>query len=253
MILSVTEDVFSLLSLHIYCFYFAAARLYSWQLNVLSSLWRLFRGKKKNVLRHRIDSADYDLNQLLVGTVLFSVFFFLYPTTTVYYAFFVFARFLVVFIQSTLAIIATVLNHLPIFSLFLRYFDPKYFPAGVSIQVYHLNIAQTHNQKNNFYQTNGHHTNGIIIDPPNHHSNSNEPYNKLAHFSVPFTDIASPPSSQRNKLATTYFNLKGVPLAIGGLFFDYSKLIKRITKLYTVSILLKCLLFGEPIQIPRNK
>jgi len=47
MILSVIEDVISLLSLHIYCFYFAAARLYSWQLNVLSSLWRLFRGKKK--------------------------------------------------------------------------------------------------------------------------------------------------------------------------------------------------------------
>jgi len=223
--------------------------------------------KKKNVLRYRIDSADYDLNQLLVGTVLFSVFFFLYPTTTVYYAFFVFARFLVVFVQSILAILATILNHLPIFSLLLRYLDPKSFPAGVSIQVYHPNILpQSFQQKNthitttittndrqqqvNGHQTNGHHTNGVIVDPINHTQN-----NKTVHFSVSFADVASPPSSsQRSKLATMYFNLKGVPLALGGLFFDYSKLIKHAAKHYTVPILLKCLLFGEPIPtMPRNK
>lgn len=31
----------------------------------LSSLWRLFRGKKWNVLRQRVDSCSYDLDQVL--------------------------------------------------------------------------------------------------------------------------------------------------------------------------------------------
>lgn len=30
----------------------------------LSSLWRLFRGKKWNVLRQRVDSCSYDLDQV---------------------------------------------------------------------------------------------------------------------------------------------------------------------------------------------
>lgn len=30
----------------------------------LSALWKLFRGKKRNVLRNRIDSCDYDVDQV---------------------------------------------------------------------------------------------------------------------------------------------------------------------------------------------
>lgn len=45
-------------------------------------------GKRKNVLRNRIDSWDYDLDQLLLGTILFTLITFLFPTVLVYYALF---------------------------------------------------------------------------------------------------------------------------------------------------------------------
>lgn len=63
----------------------------SWraELATLSSLWLLFRGKKKNVLRRRTDTLrDYDYVQLLLGIVLFTVALFLFTTVLVYHAFF---------------------------------------------------------------------------------------------------------------------------------------------------------------------
>lgn len=44
-----------------------------------------YSGKKRNVLRHRIDSCDYDLDQLLLGTSLFTLLMFLFPTVLSYY------------------------------------------------------------------------------------------------------------------------------------------------------------------------
>lgn len=44
-----------------------SCRLYCLKICGLSSLWRLFRGKKWNVLRQRVDSCSYDLDQVLGG------------------------------------------------------------------------------------------------------------------------------------------------------------------------------------------
>lgn len=41
-----------------------SVRLYCLKIYSLSSLWRLFRGKKWNVLRQRVDSCSYDLDQV---------------------------------------------------------------------------------------------------------------------------------------------------------------------------------------------
>lgn len=41
-----------------------SVRLYCLKIYGLSSLWRLFRGKKWNVLRQRVDSCSYDLDQV---------------------------------------------------------------------------------------------------------------------------------------------------------------------------------------------
>ena len=66
-------------------FIFFPHRLFSLQIYALSSLWRLFRGKKWNVLRKRVDSAQYDVDQLFIGTLLFTILLFLLPTTAFYY------------------------------------------------------------------------------------------------------------------------------------------------------------------------
>lgn len=54
----------------------------------LVSMWRLFRGRKWNPLRRRVDSASFDAEELFLGTLLFTLTLFLLPTTAVYYAVF---------------------------------------------------------------------------------------------------------------------------------------------------------------------
>lgn len=48
------------------CDIFSLPRLYCLKIYGLSSLWRLFRGKKWNVLRQRVDSCSYDLDQVVL-------------------------------------------------------------------------------------------------------------------------------------------------------------------------------------------
>ena len=62
--------------------------LYRIELHLLASLWCLFRGKKKNVLRQRIDTMEYDSTQLLLGTIVFAICLLLLTTIFVYHCFF---------------------------------------------------------------------------------------------------------------------------------------------------------------------
>jgi hypothetical protein len=86
--ISVALDALRLGTVHILAMHRIARRLYAWELRTLMSLFHLFRGRKWNVLRGRLDRHDYDLDQLLLGTVLFTLLFFAFPTVIVYYVLF---------------------------------------------------------------------------------------------------------------------------------------------------------------------
>eukprot|EP01103_Thecamoeba_quadrilineata_P006413 TRINITY_DN1613_c0_g1_i4.p1 TRINITY_DN1613_c0_g1~~TRINITY_DN1613_c0_g1_i4.p1 ORF type:complete len:589 (-),score=133.60 TRINITY_DN1613_c0_g1_i4:54-1820(-) len=136
-LVSLVADVTSLMTFQVYCFYLVSARIYLFQLSVLSSLWKLFRGKKRNVLKKRIDSQDYDIDQLLLGTLIFTVLFFLWPTVTVYYVMFVLVRLL----TNSLPLVILCgfllfLNHFPLYSLALYFYRPSSLPGGIRFQVY---------------------------------------------------------------------------------------------------------------------
>ncbi|OCT61666.1 hypothetical protein XELAEV_18047695mg [Xenopus laevis] len=126
--LSILSDIIALLTFHIpvYCFYVYGARLYCFKMHGLSSLWRLFRGKKWNVLRHRVDSCSYDLDQLFLGTLLFTVLLFLLPTTALYYLVFTLLRLLVVLVQGLIQLIVNLLNTLPLYTVVLRLSGVKF-------------------------------------------------------------------------------------------------------------------------------
>ena len=122
------SDLLSLLTMHIYCFYVAAARIYHWQLTIIISLFHLFRGKKHNVLRDRIDSCDYDLDQLLLGTILFTLLSFLLPTVLVFYVTFALSRMAIISLKAISDTLLSLLNHFPLFALMLRIKDPQRLP-----------------------------------------------------------------------------------------------------------------------------
>ncbi|KAI5361424.1 Putative N-acetylglucosaminyl transferase component [Septoria linicola] len=133
--ISMFSDLLSLLTMHIYCFYIASARIYNWQLTIIISLFHLFRGKKRNVLRNRIDSCDYDLDQLLLGTILFTLLFFLLPTVAVFYATFAGARMAIIALKAALDTWLACLNHFPLFALMLRIKDSRRLPGGIRFEL----------------------------------------------------------------------------------------------------------------------
>ena len=113
MSLSVASDLLALATLHLYCFYVMATAVFAFHTRALGSLFNIFRGtpairtgqhvpqlrplgftcsrsgKKYNVLRARTEPSEYQLDQLLVGAILFTLAAFLFPTVLAYY--FVFA------------------------------------------------------------------------------------------------------------------------------------------------------------------
>ncbi|KAL0630811.1 pig-Q [Maublancomyces gigas] len=129
------SDLLSILTLHIYSFYIASARIYNWQLSIIISLFHLFRGKKRNVLRNRIDSCDYDLDQLLIGTILFTLLIFLLPTVLVFYLTFASARMAIIMLKAALETLLACLNHFPLFALMLRVKDSKRLPGGIVFEL----------------------------------------------------------------------------------------------------------------------
>lgn len=133
--LSLLSDMIALLTFHIYCFYVYGARLYCLKIYGLSSLWRLFRGKKWNVLRQRVDSCSYDLDQLFIGTLLFTVLLFLLPTTALYYLVFTLLRLVVVLLQGVLHLTVHFINSFPLFAVGLRVCRPYRLADGVKFRV----------------------------------------------------------------------------------------------------------------------
>lgn len=132
--IAIFSDFLSIITFHIYCFYFASARIFNWQLDILTSLFHLFCGQKKNILRNRIDSNDYDLDQLLLGTLLFTVLIFLLPTVFAFYLTFTITRLSILVIVGSLEFVMSCLNHFPIFVILLRLKDYRRTPGGIEFE-----------------------------------------------------------------------------------------------------------------------
>jgi phosphatidylinositol glycan class Q protein len=87
------------------------------------------------VLRNRIDSCDYDLDQLLVGTILFTLLSFLLPTVVVFYLNFAIARMVIISLKAGFDTLLSCLNHFPLFAIMLRLKDPRRLPGGIQFEL----------------------------------------------------------------------------------------------------------------------
>lgn len=141
-LLSMFGDLISLLTFHAYCFYIYAARLFYLMIFGLKSLFRLFRGKKWNVLRQRIDSCSYNMDQLFVGSILFTVILFLLPTVAMYYIVFTSLRLVVLTTQTLLIRLLTFINTCPIYAVMLWLLQSASIKGNVR---YHI-LASPHDQ-----------------------------------------------------------------------------------------------------------
>ena len=105
-------------------------------------------GRRYNLLRNRVDTWDYDIDQLLFGTILFTLVAFLFPTVLAYYALFALVspldlplhvqtlnvscqmRLGTVLLYASLETLLAFVNHFPLFALVLRAKDPRRLPGS---------------------------------------------------------------------------------------------------------------------------
>ncbi|XP_026469655.1 phosphatidylinositol N-acetylglucosaminyltransferase subunit Q [Ctenocephalides felis] len=127
-------DIISLTTFHVHCIYVYAAKLYNIQVKGLKALWRLFLGRKYNPLRDRVDSCSYSNRQLFIGTLGFTIFLFLLPTTTLYYIVFTVLRIIMLVIMEVLDWIRELLHSMPIYTSLLWLFGSVAVPSTAHLE-----------------------------------------------------------------------------------------------------------------------
>ena len=110
---------------------------------LMLSLFRLFRGKKWNVLRKRVDQTDYTMDQLLVGMLLFSMLFCTFPTVTAYYWLFTASYLFVLAIKCFLESLTIILNCFPIYFLILKTFNNPILTERIRLVPFELKTNRT--------------------------------------------------------------------------------------------------------------
>lgn len=127
-------DAVRLLTLHLTAFYTASARFYGYQVLVMALLFRLFMGQKRNVLRgNRTDLADYGVDQLLLGTLIFIVLVYLLPSVVAFYLPFMVMHLAVLALEWGAGVAVVWLNSFPLFTTLLRVKNWRRLPGGVEL------------------------------------------------------------------------------------------------------------------------
>ncbi len=114
-LLSVLIDITSIVFFHVFFVYVGTTRLWSLTVQIISSLIHLFQGKKYNILKHRVDKHEFDIEQLILGTVFLAIVLFLTPTVFVFYSSFVFLWLAVLLLQFALRAGISFFSFFPIY------------------------------------------------------------------------------------------------------------------------------------------
>jgi N-acetylglucosaminyl transferase component (Gpi1) len=126
-------DILRLSTIHMSIFAGITVHIYSYELYLLSTLWKLFCGKKRNIIRHRTDTMEYDAMQLLLGTILFAIVLFLCTTIVVGHIFYTLLYLIPIGVMLPLALLYTTIHHFPWGILWLRRKHPGWFMSEIYI------------------------------------------------------------------------------------------------------------------------
>uniref|UniRef100_A0A182W0M0 Phosphatidylinositol N-acetylglucosaminyltransferase subunit Q n=1 Tax=Anopheles minimus TaxID=112268 RepID=A0A182W0M0_9DIPT len=130
------SDLMVLISMHAHCFYVYVSVLYRIQVGGIGSLYRTMLGKKRNVLRDRVEAHDYMNRQLFLATLSFTVLLFMFPTILLYYAVFASLRFVIFCLSYTLMKIRRTILRFP-FDAMVRWVRGVYTNLE-SLEIYNI-------------------------------------------------------------------------------------------------------------------
>lgn len=92
------------------------------------------RGRKRNPLRRRLDTFECSVEQLVVGSLMFTPLLLLLPTTSVYYTFFSMIFLTLSSAQVMLQYIVAIFHCFPLALVASWIMQPKQFPSGLWFQ-----------------------------------------------------------------------------------------------------------------------
>lgn len=131
-LIALIMDLYSLMTAHLRLTGNFFRIVWSFYASISNSLLKLFGGKKKNILRLRSDTMEYDFMQLMLGILLFTVATFLFTTIFVHYIFFSYIIHFVIFLfQIALFLMYFGLSAAPALSEVFRFKDKYRFPARI--------------------------------------------------------------------------------------------------------------------------
>ncbi|QCD96994.1 phosphatidylinositol glycan [Vigna unguiculata] len=128
-------DMIALATLHVSTLHWFISLIYSSQIQALAALWRLFRGRKWNPLRRRLDSFDYTVKQHIVGSLLFTPLLLLLPTTSVFYIFFSIVDTAINLICLLIEVTISIIHTTPYTKIFLWLVRRGRFPSGIWFEI----------------------------------------------------------------------------------------------------------------------
>ncbi|KAH9774471.1 N-acetylglucosaminyl transferase component family protein / Gpi1 family protein [Citrus sinensis] len=132
---ALVRDMILVVTLHVSTLHWMISLLYSQQIQALAALWRLFRGRKCNPLRQRLDSYEYTVKQHIVGSLLFTPLLLLLPTTSVFYLFFTMMNTSISLICMLIEVIISIIHATPYIKIVLWLVRRRRFPAGIWFEI----------------------------------------------------------------------------------------------------------------------
>ena len=82
-----THDYLFMTSIHIFTVYTGFSAIYKYFLRMSATLFKLFLGSKFNVIRQRVDSNHFQIQEMYLGVLMITLVIFLTPTIAMYYYF----------------------------------------------------------------------------------------------------------------------------------------------------------------------
>ena len=256
--LSAIVDIIRVLTLHIAVIHRILGMLHNFQLRIVHSLWYLFQGQKINILRKRVDTCEYDRQQLFLGTVLFSIFFFLFPSLAVYFYLFAFAQVVIVLLQIVVWILVVVVKDFPGYVLYTFIWVP-YITSDIQFQIgLHddSEVSRGINQASSAASsTMSNPISDSSLSKPSlmdrfsmQFASSTQQYNSDASLSTNVTASSASLSNNKHNPDTIYLKIGGRPLTAGLIFHGYLshwKYFKAVKNSFLLRIL-NGLLLGRP-------
>lgn len=144
-------DMLRLMTVHILWFYQTSARIYQKQVEILKLLIQLFRGKKYNVLRNRVDNLDnyskprdfFEIDQLLLGTLLFMILVLLLPTVFAFYLTYFIIRLSVLLVMNFFENLLLIINFVPLFVILLKLKNSSRLQGGIQFELHTATSLKT--------------------------------------------------------------------------------------------------------------